>query len=105
MFGNKELVGAAVVGALMLAGGVDAAYTGLSVSLHNTVTIDGNSYSVFRVYANFTDPGDRLVYGGSANPQTDPCVIESRNSDDSAPGGPFWNRSLPSHTAPNQARG
>lgn len=89
---------------LVLTPAVRADYTGLSVALHDTVQINGNPFSVYRVYANFTDPGDRLVYGGSADPQTAPCLIESRNGDDSAPGGDFYNWGGPAtHTSPSSA--
>ena len=58
-------VAGAIGGSLMLSNSAQAAYTGLSAELHTTVTIDGVARSVYRVYANFTDSGDRLysVYG------------------------------------------
>src|SRR5688572_874080 len=60
------------IGALTTAGvlgqSTSAAYTGLTVERHATVSISGTSYDVFRVYVNFSDPGDRLVImAGSPN--------------------------------------
>lgn len=47
-------------GALILNAGASASYVGLSMSLFTSVTIRGQARSVWRVYANFTNPNDCL---------------------------------------------
>ena len=78
-----------------------ADYTGLAVELHTTVQIDGQPFSVFRVYANFDNPGDRLV-AGFGSPNYGPSIIQTRNADDTDFGDPLYNSPFNGITAPNQ---
>lgn len=73
-----------------LAGQAHAVYTGLSVERHAEVSFNGQDWWVYRVYANFTDPADRLIEG-YGSPTQGSAVIESRNSTDTGPGGNFFN--------------
>jgi hypothetical protein len=70
-----------------------AVYTGLSVELHSSVIAGGVPRDVYRVYANFDNPDDHLVWvaGSTLN---GPLTIQSRNSDDSGPGTNFFNPGL-----------
>lgn len=68
----------------------NADYSGLAIELHSTVNIRGGSFDIWRVYANFSDPGDRLVIG-FGSPTLGPISIESRNSSDTGAGNPFFN--------------
>jgi hypothetical protein len=63
-----------------------ATYIGLGTTLHTTVTVNGVSRSVFRVYAVFDDPDDYLTSCGGS-----PLEIHSRNSTDTGPGSNFLN--------------
>jgi hypothetical protein len=67
-----------------------AVYTGLTIEMHSTVSIDDSSYNVWRVYANFSDPGDRLVAGFGATDFGD-ITLQARNGDDTDFGNPFFN--------------
>jgi uncharacterized protein (TIGR03382 family) len=80
---------------MILSGNAEAAYTGVSVSLYSTVSVSGVNRSVFRVYANFDNGGDRLFSwgGGTANPVT----IQSS-------AGNFFNPGGVSNTAPSLAQ-
>jgi hypothetical protein len=89
---SSLLVRAAVVGAAVIAvsNAAQASYQGLSAELHTTVLASGTLRSVYRVYANFTDPADRLhsVYG---SPTLGPMTLQSRNAADSGFGDAFFN--------------
>src|SRR6185436_14594495 len=86
----------AVAGSAMLAATIafatpaQAAFQGLSVFNHTTVNIGGTNRTVYRVYANFSNPADQvnLVYG---SPTLGTMFLQSRNADDSAPGSNFAN--------------
>jgi len=77
-------------------------YSGLSTELYSTVTADGASRSVWRVYANFNNPNDALysVYG---SPTLGALVIESRNSTNTGAGSAFYNPALGTNHAPSLA--
>jgi hypothetical protein len=78
-----------------------AVYTGLTIENHATVSIGSESYNVWRLYANFSDPGDRLVVG-FGSPTYGTMTVQSRNFNDSDFGSPFFN--IPGGTtAPSQA--
>jgi hypothetical protein len=81
-----------------------AGYTGLAIEKHTTVSVSGVSYDVWRLYANFSDPGDRLVAGfGGQLPTYPNLVVESRNASDTGAGNPFF--AVPGNiTAPTQAQ-
>ena len=70
-------------------------YTGLSL-VRFTGAPSGRV--TYRVYANFTDSNDYVtfVYG---SPTDGAMVIQSRNANDTAAGGAFFN-SVPTNTAP-----
>jgi hypothetical protein len=67
-----------------------AVYTGLTAQLHTTVSIGGQDHSVFRIYANFDDPGDRLV-AVFGSPSLGSMTLQSRNGSDTDFGNPFYN--------------
>jgi hypothetical protein len=67
-----------------------ADYAGLTIELHTSVSISGSDYDVWRLYANFPNPGDRLVIG-FGSPTLGPISIESRNATDTGAGNPFFN--------------
>jgi len=79
-----------------------AVYTGISAHLHTTVPIGGQSYDVYRLYANFDDPGDRLV-AVFGSPMLGPMTLQTRNSNDTALGSAFYNSPLDRITAPSAA--
>ena len=94
------------VGALTAAGvlgqNASAAYTGLTVERHATVSISGTSCDVFRVYVNFSDPGDRLVIM-AGSPNLGPLTVQTRNFNDTGAGNAFYNSPLDRITAPSAA--
>ena len=85
----------AVSAAVAVSPSVRAAYTGLTIELHTSVVIGGENYNVYRLYANFSDPGDRLVIG-FGSPTYGTMTVQSRNSNDTDFGNPFFN--VPGHT-------
>jgi MYXO-CTERM domain-containing protein len=89
-------------GALILSGSADAAYVGLSTQLHSTVSINGVSHDVYRVYANFTSALDQLtVVSGSG--AAGPITISQLNAAGNGPGSGFYNDALGGLLAPNPA--
>lgn len=88
---------------VVLATGVaaHADYQGLSVERHTTVNIAGITRDVYRVYANFDDPGNHLT-ALSGSPNLGVMTIESRNSIDSGPGSNFFNSPLVGNRPPTQ---
>jgi hypothetical protein len=90
MISKSLAMGGALVCAMVFNPQVDAAYLGLTTVLHTTVTVDGASRSVYRVYAQFDNPADCVTsVAGSAS--LGPVVVESRNSTDTGPGSNFYN--------------
>src|SRR5262245_38356197 len=65
-----------------------ADYNGLTIQKHITVDVNGSMYDVWRLYANFTDPGDRLVTG-FGRPTMGAITLQTRNFNDTAFGNPF----------------
>ena len=78
-----------------------ADFQNVSIEQHTTVSIGGSDYDVFRVYANFSDPNDRLVaiFG---SPTLGSLTIESRNSDDTGVGGAVYNAPGMGNLAPTE---
>src|SRR5262245_55385344 len=101
MFQTRMIVRVlAVSAAVALTPSVRAVYTGVTIEQHASVVIGGSDYDVYRVYANFSDPGDRLVVG-FGSPALGPMTVQTRNFNDSDFGNPFFN--VPGHTtAPSQ---
>lgn len=91
----------ALLAIVLAASPAQAAYTGLSVQLHTSVTIGGQGYDVYRVYANFSDPGDRLV-GVFGSPSLGATTIQTRNAGDTALGNVLYN-TPGGVTAPSQS--
>ena len=88
--------------ALSIAGPANAAYVGLSSQLHTTVAINGGSYHVYRVYANFTSADDQLtVVSGSG--VGGPMTILNLNNTGTGPGSGFFNSDFGGVLAPNPA--
>jgi hypothetical protein len=94
-------VAGAVASLLWLTVPAQAAYNGLSVQLHTVANIDGNIKSIYRVYANFTDPADRLysIYG---SPTLGALTLNSLNINGTGPGGAFYNSGANGNSAPSQ---
>jgi hypothetical protein len=78
-----------------------ADYLGLSVEQHTTVNIADSTRDVYRVYANFSDPGDYML-AGAGSPMLGPMLIQSRNSDDTGTGSSFYNHPFVGNRAPSQ---
>lgn len=83
------LAGAA--GALATSGEARGSYAGVSASLYTTVNVGGGMKDVYRIYANFTDPNDRLIMVFALSPITPPITIQSMNATLTGPGGNFFN--------------
>ena len=79
-----------LAGGVAFAAPVHANYQGLSAELHTTVLAGGTLRSVYRVYANFNNPQDRLhsVYG---SPTLGAMTLQSRNALNTGVGGAFFN--------------
>jgi MYXO-CTERM domain-containing protein len=92
-----------VLSAVAMPSPVQAAYTGLTVQLQTVVTIDGSPYDVYRIYANFDDPNDRLV-GAFGSPNVGFMTLQSRNASDTGPGSAFYRNVLGGNTAPSEAQ-
>jgi hypothetical protein len=67
-----------------------ANYTGLQVERQRVTLQDGTLMNQFRVYAMFSDPNDSLT-AVSGSPTLGNFMLQSRNSDDTAIGGVFYN--------------
>jgi hypothetical protein len=65
-----------------------ADYDGLTIEMHTSVDVNGSMYDVWRLYANFTNPGDRLVTG-FGSPTLGAITLQTRNSNDTDFGNPF----------------
>ena len=87
---------------LLFTSHVSAVYTGLTVSKYTTLTVDGVNRDVWRIYANFTNPNDRLLAGSGLNTPNS-LVLESRNAADNGPGSPFYNAIGGTNRPPTQA--
>jgi hypothetical protein len=95
---SRMLTGAALSTPLVISGANFGAYTGLTIGLYDVVIANGKARSVWRVYANFTDPDDLVFNWGG--PTNDPVMIETQNASGTGLGSNFFN---PGGTASNTA--
>jgi uncharacterized protein (TIGR03382 family) len=77
-------------GALILSGESQAAYLGLGVTLHTSVTISGVARSVYRVYAVFDDANNTMTAVGGS-PALGVATIKSLMADGVTAGTNFFN--------------
>lgn len=87
--------------ALFASSAAHADYLGLSVERHTTVNIAGITRDVYRVYADFSNPGDQLTFL-AGSPTLGAMTLQSRNSNDTGPGGNFVNVPGGGNQAPSQ---
>src|SRR5262245_35937657 len=76
--------------AMVLSTQANAVYLGMSVQKYTVVNIGGINHDVWRVYVNFSNPGDQLI-AVAGSPNLGPLTIESRNGTDTGPGSAFYN--------------
>lgn len=89
----KTLSLLAGAGAMMIAGAASADFTGLSVDLHNVWTDagTGNTYDVYRVYANFSGlPNSGVGFWGGSPDDDFTYNVTSLGSDGVSPGSGFF---------------
>ena len=77
-------------------------YVGLEVVLQQVTLQNGTLMNRYRVYADFTDPQDYLT-AVAGSPTIGNLVVESLNTDCTAPGSPFFSVPGAPLTAPTQA--
>jgi hypothetical protein len=87
---------------LALAGQAQAIYLGMNVEKYAVVNIGGINHDVWRVYVNFSNPGDQLISVGGT-PNLGPLTIESRNALDNGAGSAFYNHGLGTDRPPTAA--
>ncbi len=87
---------------LALAGQAQAIYLGMNVEKYAVVNIGGINHDVWRVYVNFSNPGDQLISVGGS-PNLGPLTVESRNALDNGAGSAFYNNALGNDRPPSQA--
>jgi hypothetical protein len=87
---------------LALAGQAQAVYLGMNVEKYAVVNIGGINHDVWRVYVNFSNPGDQLISVGGS-PDLGPLTVQSRNALDNGAGSAFYNHALGLDRPPTQA--
>lgn len=86
---------------LALAGQAQAIYLGMNVEKYAVVNIGGINHDVWRVYVNFSNPGDQLISVGGT-PNLGPLTVQSRNALDNGAGSAFFNHGLGTDRPPSQ---
>src|SRR5688500_11730519 len=84
-------VAATVTGAMMISQPASAEYSGLSRQQYTSFNSIDSAYDVWRVSANLRNRGDGFVVGGFGRNNYGPIPLQSRNSDDTGFGNPFFN--------------
>lgn len=77
-------------GAMILSTSANAAYQGLVVLKHTTVTLPAGTFDSYRVYAKFSDAGDYLL-AVSGSPLLGTMTIQNRNAGNTGAGTGFFN--------------
>lgn len=89
-FGTRLGCVGAFGAALIAASPAHATYTGLTAAKYTTVNVGGGLKDVWRVYADFTTDHEYIT-AIVGSPTYGTMVIETRNADDTGPGGNFFN--------------
>ena len=95
---------AGLAGAAILSGNANATFTGVSVSLYTSLSVEGQARDVYRLYANFSNPAATTqsvgAWGGSP---TNGATTTQQILANGNPGSGFYNNAFGGSVAPGQA--